>query len=297
MRALVVAIAASLLLLVSPARGFGFVPGPTSRSLGRRSSTNLYGVNPTSTVDANTYNIDLDQAAELWTAKVQESKSAVREAGMPFLDTTSKDHFVDDVEGVEVSRDGGLGIELLELAGGREDGFGITIVTVVTPGGNAEKAGILPGDSIASVAVVTEERDEFGNLEQTERIAGAECLDFDSTISVLSEFPGESDAIILGLKRIRRWPKVQVRVEYPPIQCAEGADNFVDLTLDAGENLQRALLNRRIVMEDPDSPKCDFCGNKCTVSIGRGIRLLSPMSTTEEKIMKKNPDCRVRRMV
>ena len=45
---------------------------------------------------------------------------------------------------------------------------------------------------------------------------------------------------------------------------------------------------------DPDAPKCDYCGNKCNVSVGRaGMHLLSPMSTTEEKIMKRNPDLRL----
>jgi len=187
-----------------------------------------------------------------------------------------------------------LGLELLELAGGREDGLGVTIVTAVTPGGNAERAGILPGDSISSVTVVSSAVDATsGNIEQIERSAICECLDFDRTIGVLSEFPGDADEVILGLKRIRRWPKVQVRVEYPPVQVAEGADNWVDLTLYAGENLERALLNRGIIMENPGSPKCDYCGHMCTVSIGRGKGLLNPMSTTEEKIMSKNPDCRL----
>lgn len=245
-------------------------------------------------VDANRYNVDLETAAKLWTASVQQERSAVREAGIPYMDSKSKDYFVDDVEDVVVSRDGGLGLELLELAGGREDGFGITIVTAVGEGSNAAKAGILPGDSIATVSVVSTTTDGSGNVEQMERTANCECMDFDNTIATLTQFPGDTDTeLILGIKRMRRWPKVTVEVAYPPVQCADGADNKETIELFAGENLQRALLNRGIVMEDPNAPKCDFCGNKCTVSVERGMNLLNPMGMTEQKIMAKNPKCRL----
>ena len=83
-------------------------------------------------------------------------------------------------------------------------------------------------------------------------------------------------------------------VEYPPIQCANPQDNTEQMELFAGENLRQALLNRGIVMEDTKlSRKCDFCGGKCTVKIDMGMELLSPLSTTEAKIMAKNPKCRV----
>mmetsp|Transcript_19888 Transcript_19888/g.24550 ORF Transcript_19888/g.24550 Transcript_19888/m.24550 type:complete len:330 (-) Transcript_19888:219-1208(-) len=245
-------------------------------------------------VDANRYNVDLDTAAELWTVSMQQERSAVRDAGVPYMDSKSKDYFVDDVEDVVVSRDGGLGLELLELAGGREDGFGITIVTVVGEGSNAEKAGILPGDSIASVSVISSTTDSAGNVEQVERTAACECMDFDNTIAALTQFPGDKNPeLILGIKRMRRWPKVMVEVAYPPAQCAEGADNKEMVELFAGENLQRALLNRRIIMEDPNAPKCDFCGNKCTVSVEKGMNLLNPAGLTEQKIMANNPKCRL----
>jgi len=97
----------------------------------------------------------------------------------------------------------------------------------------------------------------------------------------------------MNLKRIRRWPKVQVRVEYPPSQCAEGVSNVREIELFAGENLRRALLNRGIIMDDPEAPKCDFCGGKCTVRVMRGMGLLNPIGTTEEKLMKRNPKCRL----
>jgi len=242
-------------------------------------------------VDANVYNIPLDDAAEIWTATVSAEPSIDREANVPYLDSKSKDHFVDDVV-LAVSRDGGLGMELLELAGGRSDGYGITVVTAVTKGGNAERAGIIPGDSIAAVGAIASSGSGL-DVKETQEVISCECRDFDNTISALTTFPPESNTLTLSIKRLRRWPKVQVVVEYPPSQCAEGVDNKVNLELFAGENLRRALLNRGIVMEDTKAGKCDFCGGKCTVSVDVGFDLLNPMSTTEEKIMARNPKCRL----
>jgi len=250
------------------------------------------------TVNANVYNIKLDQAAQLWTASVQESNNADRLAGVPFLDSKSKDYFVDDVPSLRVSRSGGMGIELLELAGGRDDGLGITIVEAVTPGGNAEKAGIIPGDSIAAVTVMESSSDGSGLklVEETNsRVKGCECKDFDNTIDALANFPGDdAEEVYLDIKRIRRWPKVKVQVEYPPSQCAEGFNPVKQLEFFAGENLKRALQNRGIVLDDPGNPKCDFCGsNACYVSVYKGQKLLNPIGKTEKKLMEKNPNVRL----
>lgn len=249
-------------------------------------------------VDPDVYNVSVEKASELWTVSVQDSKSADREAGVPFMDSKSKDYFVDDIQSIEVSRDGGLGMELLELAGGREDGIGITIVTGVTKGGNAEKAGIIPGDTISAVAVYETKKSNVGGLMEgtTSRTLNCECRDFENTIDALANFPGDdADLVYLDVKRIRRWPKIKVQVEYPPSQCAEGVDNVKQLELFAGENLMRALQTRRIILSDPGNPaKCDFCGSSaCYVSISKGRHLLNPMGLTEEKIMQRNPDCRL----
>ncbi len=109
-------------------------------------------VQGTGAVDPNIYNVPVETAAELWTVSVSPDTKAGREAGIPFLDSKSKDYFVDDVR-VAMSRVGGMGLSLLELAGGRADTFGITIVSEVT--GNAATAGVLPGDSIASMQIKT----------------------------------------------------------------------------------------------------------------------------------------------
>lgn len=251
-------------------------------------------VNDRNVVDANRYNVDLETAADLWTASVQDQRNAEREAGIPYMDSKSKDYFVDDIRALAVSRDGGMGLELLELAGGRSDGLGITIVSVVSEGGNAEKAGILPGDSIASITVL-EKGEQTATVDETvQRSKNTECKDFDVTIDALANFPGDSDVVYLDIKRMRRWPKIKVKVEYPLSQCAEGVDNVKTLELFAGENLQRALLNRGIVLDDPGQPRCDFCGsNACYVSISKGKTLLNERGLTEEKRLKNNPKVRL----
>lgn len=251
-------------------------------------------------INPDKYNVSLDQAAKLWTASVQQEDNAKRQAGVPYLDSTSKNYFVDDLPSVKITRAGGLGMELLELAGGRDDGIGITIVQAVTAGGNAEKAGIIAGDSIAAVSVyettTSASSDGIGVEEETKkRVTGCECRDFDSTIDALVNFPAEdNEKLYLDLRRIRRWPKVQVKVEYPPSQCAEGVDNVKMIELFAGENLKRALQNRGIILDDPGNVKCDYCGsNGCYVSISKGKSILSPMGPTEEKLFAANPTCRI----
>mmetsp|Transcript_24569 Transcript_24569/g.23610 ORF Transcript_24569/g.23610 Transcript_24569/m.23610 type:complete len:333 (-) Transcript_24569:427-1425(-) len=251
-------------------------------------------------VDPNIYNIPLEKAAELWTASVQESNNLDRIAGVPYMDSKSKDYYVDDILSVEVSRNGGLGLELLELAGGRDDGIGVTIISGVTKGGNAERAGIIPGDSISAVTVyetgTSGSASSSGLVEESKsRVCDTECRDFDNTIDALANFPGDdASAVYLDLKRIRRWPKIQVQVEYPPSQCAEGVDNVKKLEFFAGENLKRALQNRGIVLSDPGNPKCDYCGSSaCYVSIIKGKAILNPIGITEEKLMKQNTNCRL----
>ena len=197
-------------LFVAVGSGLSPIARPTQRSsfaslVAIRSSSNANfdkskSAPDTGAVDPNVYNVPVDTAAELWTVSVSPDTNAGRVAGIPFLDSKSKDYFVDDVR-VVVPRVGGMGLNLLELAGGRADAFGITIVSEVT--GNAETAGVLPGDSIASIQVRTRTVDGT-NVEETQEILDCECLDFDTTIGLLTSIPSEVKAVVLNLKRIRR---------------------------------------------------------------------------------------------
>lgn len=186
----------------------------------------------------------------------------------------------------------------------RDNGVGLvshlhTLTAIYThalkQSGNAEKAGIIAGDSIAGVEVnkvsLTDGSDT--KVEESREMFDCECRNFDTTIGLLGSFPSEIECLSLNIKRMRRWPKVKVTVQYPPVQCADGVGNEETLDLFAGENLMRALQTRGIVFEDRDAAKCDFCGGKCTVSIDMGMQLMNPMGLTEEKLMKRNPKCRL----
>jgi len=210
-----------------------------------------------SAVDENVYNVDAEAAADIWTVSISGEDRLDQLANIPFLDSKSKDHYVENIR-VVVSRDGGMGIELLELAGGREDECGLTIVSGVS--GNAEKAGIIAGDSIASMETQKVTMSSGGESESRE-LFDCECKNFDTTIGLLSSFPSEIESLVLNVKRIRRWPKINIVVEYPPIQCAEGVDNKETVELFAGENLKQGLQTRGIIFEGT------LCSIYCCVNL------------------------------
>mmetsp|Transcript_2107 Transcript_2107/g.4272 ORF Transcript_2107/g.4272 Transcript_2107/m.4272 type:complete len:312 (-) Transcript_2107:47-982(-) len=282
-----------LLLFLSRVDGF-FVSSPsrspfpqTSHLLSLTSSANRFRVD-------DEFNVKLEDAANLWTVTVSANDSVDRVAGTPYLDSKNTDYFVDDVE-LTLNRVGGFGLELIELAGGRDDGLGITIIENVLEGSNAEAAGIIPGDSLSFISQPV--KDKIGDSETPDNANAKilECRDFDTTMEALTSLPSpdELPKVVVGVKRIKRWPKITTRVTYPSCQVAEGADPTVELELFAGENLKRALQTRGIVFEDGNQRKCDFCGQKCMVKVQKGGKLLSPMSTTEEKLMERNVRCRV----
>jgi len=112
----------------------------------------LQGVGPIAPEALNAYNLkDLEEIASQWTANLVQ-KAAEKEAKLQLRCVNDKELFVDTVDQTFPRISGaGLGLELQELAGGREDGLGITIVTSVLSEGAASGADILPGDSISKV--------------------------------------------------------------------------------------------------------------------------------------------------
>lgn len=100
--------------------------------------------------------------------------------------------------------DAGLGIELTELAGGREDGLDITVVPRLVEGGLATAAEsvegadnkepvIMAGHSISSVSVFRQKKGGVDTatvdtiLEETEQVCtfSTECLGYDASSSQL----------------------------------------------------------------------------------------------------------------
>jgi ferredoxin len=249
-------------------------------------------------VDMNKYNLPLSSCIENWTAVLQ-AQTSMQAAGV-FLKAKDSALFVDTLQ-YTIKRSGGLGLILSEIAGGREDGIGITIIEEVIDSGNAYGSGIQPGDSIVGLTVKKTLANGM-NVEEKRLDVSTECLTYDATIEALLSLPevvSDDDEVMLTVKRLRRQPKISVKLQYPP------SDNLPDdcIELFAGENLRRALLTRGIKLNDKlamrfDSGGTGDCGADgtcatCVVSVTKGMDLLSPMKDQEGQILKKKPRWRM----
>jgi ferredoxin len=230
----------------------------------------------------------------------------------------------------------GLGIELVEIKGGggssvaaagsadssagdrtRSAGLGITLVSGLVPGGAADGLNILPGDSITKVTLIRELRRQkmgsstssvsssVGVLDQQQAIpVVTECLDYDSTVQAILSLPECNDEIydehyIVTLKRIRRKPKVTVKLQYPREQ--NEAETTIELW--AGENLRMGMLKRGVKLNDPLAKRFDTktggnCGagglcRTCAVSIISGADLLNPQRLAEQQMLVDTPRWRL----
>jgi len=261
--------------------------------------TSYYAAAGAPTVDMDQYNLPLETSINEWTAVVQ-TETSMQSAGI-FLQTKNKELFVDTLQ-YTIRREGGLGLLLTEIAGGREDGVGITIIEEVLEGGNSDGCGIVPGDSIVALSIT--KTSESGRNDVAEERVGVttECLGYDATIDAITSLPppiSSEDTILVTVKRIRKQPKIDVRLQYPPSQ------NEPDSTIElfAGENLRRAMLTRGIKLNDKlaqrfDSGGSGDCGSDgtcatCVVGVARGAELLSPMASSEAQILSKKPRWRM----
>jgi ferredoxin len=258
-------------------------------------------------VDRNQYNIPVDRIAQEWTAELIPGNSLLKE-GVYLGAKSSKELSVDTVL-VELSRrkGEGLGLSLLEIAGGREDGLGITVVDGIVEGGISDGSDVLIGDSIAAITVIkktTTDTSESSSLSEQEvrHSVETECLGYDKTVEAILSLPSvesDSEKIILTLKRLRRKAKVIVNLQYPPSQGEPDAT----LELFAGENLRRAMLTRGVKLNDPLSRRFDSggtgdCGGEatcstCVVSVMEGADLFDPQRSQEQQMLVKNPRWRL----
>jgi ferredoxin len=252
-------------------------------------------------VDMSNYNLpSLDTILSEWTAVVQTS-SSTQDGGIFLTTKTKKELFIDTLS-YAIPRSGGLGLLLTEIAGGRDDGIGITIIEEVLVNGNAAiYSGLLPGDSIISLSV----SQSTGNDVDTTRVA-TECLGYDATIDAITSLPtpvSENEVVVVTVKRIRRQPKVTVKLQYPPNEKEKKQDEDVIVELYTGENLRRALLTRGIKLNDKlairfDSGGSGDCGADgtcatCVVGVTKGLELLSPMTQQESQILSNKPRWRM----
>jgi ferredoxin len=263
--------------------------------------------------DMNKYDLPLEVAINEWTAELKPA-NAMQEEGVFLGVKSKKEYFVDTLSFGVVRRagNGGLGLGLLEVAGGREDGLGIVIVDEVIAGGNSEGSGIKEGDSIAKLTRSTIKKGAVsknadGALTETEEsvTVGTECLGYDKMVDEIMSLPPppeegeEDDVLIVTVKRLRRKPKVTVTLQYPPYQD----EPDVVIELFSGENLRRAMLTRGVKLNDSLSRRFDSggmgdCGAEgtcatCVVSITRGEDIVNPQNIQEQQILAKNPKWRL----
>ncbi len=267
----------------------------------------------------NTYNLPLDIIEEQWTANIVPD--TVDTPGGIFLGARNdKENFVDTFA-VQIPRPPigtGLGIGLAELAGGREDGLGITVVSGLVEGGFTYgcDVDIMPGDCISSISVIRSTaltNASASSAEQQQRVLAekeetitveTECLGYDATVDAILSLPqptidSGNENLVLKIKRLRRKPKVKVNVRYPPSQ----KDDDVTLELFAGENLRFGMLVRGAKVNDPLAKRFDTkndgnCGagglcRTCSVSVLRGGDLLNPQKTAEKQMLQDNPRWRL----
>jgi ferredoxin len=275
---------------------------------------------PVSRTTMQSYNLSPSLLSDGWSAQiVTRTAKSMEETTAVELVAKNAEHFVDtiSVDIPLIKKDGiiqvGLGIELLEVEGGRQDGLGVVIVNGLVQGGNAERAcnnnaddeTIMYGDSISSADLLIQRKSDTEVTSVT-----TECLDYESTVDALSTLLSplhdetkniDSASIIVTLKRLRRRPKINVRLEYPPDQNLPSET----ITLQPGDNLRMSMLQRGIKLNDPLAKRYDGkptgsgnCGSSglcrtCAVSVVRGGELLSPPKVNEKKMLEDTPRWRL----
>jgi len=260
-----------------------------------------------SRVDLNKYNLaNLEEIEQQWTAKLVQKVGQLDPVAVLGA-KNAQELFVDTLQVSFPRRRGGLGLELLELAGGREDGLGITVISGIVEGGSAsvtEENEIMVGDSIAQVSIVRQERRGSTSDLEEELVVQTECLNWDATVAAIQSLPPPADGDVdeyyaLTLKRLRRKPKVKVKLQYPPSQN----EPDVELELFAGENLRHGMLVRGVKLNDPLAKRFDTknggnCGagglcRTCSVAVQSGSDLLNPQRLAEKQMLADNPRWRL----
>lgn len=276
--------------------------GKTTRNIATQV---LQGAGPAS-VDLNQYNLPLDTVEKEWCA-VFVQKTADIEEGVYLGCKNTTEVYVDTVE-TSFLRKEGLGIELTELAGGRDDDLGITVVSGLVPGGSAEESGIVLGDSIAEVSLIrTKSQAGVDNRplsqQQQEWSVKTECLSYDATVDAILNLPpkqeGYDDFYAIKLRRLRRRPKIKVKLQYPP----EQNEPDIVIEMNAGENLRQGMLVRGVKLNDPLAKRFDTksggnCGagglcRTCSVSVLNGSEVLNDQRVAEKQMLADSPRWRL----
>ena len=264
---------------------------------------------PSASVDLNKYNIENPQAEWQINRVLQVNES--HDGRLALACRNSREHFVDSVT-VSFPRlipDGSLGLNLEEIVG---DGgqFGLTLISSLVHEGSAEasKVDILPGDALSQVRLRRRRSKDAslgGNDDELveEWSVSTECLSYDATVEALQQLPppvhveggSSEDSFVVTVKRIRRLPRVNVKLKYPPSQNEK--DEVIEMF--AGENLRQGMLVRGVKLNDPLAKRFDTktggnCGagglcRTCIVTVESGMDVLNPQRPAEKQMLADNP--------
>lgn len=257
-------------------------------------------------VDMDQYNLPIDQIVTEWSANLL-AKTRDTEEGVYLGAKNDRELFVDTLKVSLPRRQGaGLGLELQEIAGGRQDGLGITVVSGVIAGGCSDGSEIMIGDCISSVSLLSRANQiaAGGGLVEAQVVTTVqtECLGYDATVDAILSLPpasSQDESYAITIKRIRRRPKVTVKLQYPPSQ----GESDTIIQLFAGENLRLGMLVRGVKLNDALAKRFDTksggnCGasglcRTCAVSVVRGMELLSPPKINEQQMLAEMPRWRL----
>lgn len=275
--------------------------GKTTRNIATQT---LQGAGPAS-VDLNKYNLPLETIEEEWSASFVR-KTTENEEGVYLGCKSNSDIYVDSFLST-FPRKEGMGIELLELAGGRDDELGITVVSGLVQGGSAEGSEIMAGDSLAEVSLIRTKiqvGDKRPITEQNQKwTVKTECLSYDATVEAIQSLPtkmeGYEDYFSVKVRRLRRRPKIRVKLQYPPEQ--NEPDEIIEM--NAGENLRQGMLVRGVKLNDPLAKRFDTksegnCGagglcRTCSVCVMNGGEILNDQRVAEQQMLADSPRWRL----
>jgi ferredoxin len=259
----------------------------------------MQGIGPVQ-VDLNQYNLEsIDEILEEWklTLRQKPAENAVNVE----LDCRNPEYFVDRVSVVLPRTTNGLGLELSELAGGRDDGLGITVVTGLVPEGPAALAqlDVQAGDVLTRVAIRRKQRRRQEQQQQQQPQpqqqgnGGERENDSDNSNSISNNSKNDSTtpttAAVLDQEEVVQVSTeglcydatVQALASLPPIETNRYEEEMYHLTLKRIRRKPRVKINLQYPpsQKEKDTTIELFAGENLRMGmLLRGVKLNDPLA-------------------
>mmetsp|Transcript_30211 Transcript_30211/g.101865 ORF Transcript_30211/g.101865 Transcript_30211/m.101865 type:complete len:294 (+) Transcript_30211:118-999(+) len=221
-------------------------------------------------------------ASAQWGVRLEDATS-MRAAGYR-MNAVDNAYEVETIDGINLRKSPGLGIQLEELANNGE-GVGVVVVAGLVEGSPAASSTLRVGDVISEVG------------DGTGQFTSTEAKPYDDVIAALV---GAGDNVNLVVKRLVARPKVAVTLKFPN---DEDPEQMIEIY--AGENLRKALLVRGVKLNDQLARRFDNqmqsggdCGAEgtcctCAVAVMNGAEFLTAAKTQEEQMLRPTPRWRL----